>query len=144
MEIVCPKCGNKGKVKVIKQKKTQNTYKYVVIDHGNTKHSIDKELMVEIIERLLEENWELKIRIGRLEGENNDLKERISKLETEKTKLETEAKLYEEMIKHSIIIRYNNINDLEKLKKMMESKDIYMLRVIAYKMKTEVEYVDIK
>jgi len=142
VEIVCPKCGNKGTVRVIKQRKTQNMYKYVVIDHGYTKHTVDKELMVDIIEKLLDENYELKIRIAKLEEENAELREKAEKLLEENIKMEIKARRYDEMMEHSVLIV--NVNDLEKIKKMMEEKKIDMLRIIPYKTRTKLEYVDIK
>jgi len=142
VEIICPKCGERGRVRVIKQKKIQNTYKYVVVDHGNTKHSVDKELMVEIIERLLEEEWELKTRIAKLEEENAELREKAEKLLEENIKMEMKARRYDEMMEHSILVV--NTNDLEKIRKMMEEKKIDMLRIIPYKTRIIEEYADIK
>jgi len=144
VEIVCPRCGERGRVRVIKQKKIQNIYRYVVIDHGNTKHSVDKELMVDIIEALLNENYELKVKVGRLEEENAELREKVSKLEVEKFRLEKKAEKYDEWLEHSIIIRWNNVAELDKLKKMLEGGELYMLRVIPYKQRIDIEYADIK
>jgi len=144
VEIVCPKCRMKGTVKVIKQKKPQNTYKYVVVDHQNTKHIVSKELMVEIIERLLDENYELKTRIAKLEEKNAELREKVEKLMEENIRLKVRADLYDEMVKHSIIVRYVNIEDLDKLKKMLESGELYMLRIIPYEQRIDIEYADIK
>jgi len=142
VEIACPKCGKKGRVRVIKQKKIQNIYRYVVVDHGNTKHSVDKEVMVDIIGRLLDENYELKTRIARLEEENAELRERIAKLQDENVMLKQKAEKYDEMMNHSVLVV--NVDDLERLKKMMEEKKIDMLRVVAYRTVAKLEYVDIK
>jgi len=144
VEVVCPKCGNKGKVRVIKQKKMQNTYKYVVIDHGNTKHSVDKDAMVDIVERLLNENWELKMRVAELEKENAELRERVTKLQDENLMLKLDAERYREMLEHSIIVRWDNVAELDKLKSMLEERQIYMLRVIPYRLRIEEEYADIR
>jgi len=144
VEVVCPKCGNKGKVKVIKQKKVQNTYKYVVVDHENTKHTVDKELMVEIIEKLLDENWQLKMRVAELEKENSELRERVTKLQDENEMLKPNAERYREMLEHSIIVRWNNVAELDKLKSMLEERQIYMLRVIPYRLRIKEEYADIR
>jgi len=144
VEIVCPKCGERGRVRVIKQRKPQNIYRYVVIDHGHTKHVVNKEMMVDIIEKLLDENYELKTRIAKLEEEYGEMKEKVVRLETENMRLRPRAELYDEMVRHSVVIRYSNIEDLEKIKKMMEEKKIDMIRVVAYKTITELEYVDIK
>jgi len=144
VEIVCTKCGKKGKIKVIKQKKVQNTYKYVVVDHGNTKHTLNKDMMVEVIDRLLNENWELKMRIAKLEAENSELRERVIKLQDENLMLELKARRYDEMMEHSIVVRCINIQDLDKLKKMVEEGELYMLRIIPYKQRIDIEYADIK
>jgi len=144
VEIVCPKCGMKGAVRLIRQKKPQNTYKYVVVDHQNTKHIVSKELMVDIIETLLNENYELKVRVAKLEEEYEEMKEKVVRLETENMHLRPRAELYDEMVRHSMVIRYSNIEKLEELKKMLESGEIYMLRIIPYKSETRLVYADIK
>jgi len=144
MEITCPKCGRVGTVKVVKQKKPQNVYKYVVIDHQYTKHAVGKETLVEIVERLLNENWELKMRIAKLEAENADLRERVSKLEEENLRLKLNAEAYREMMQHSIAVTASNADKLDELKEKLKTREIIMLRIVAYKERRGIDYADIE
>jgi len=144
VEITCPKCGRKGKVRVIKQKKVQNTYKYVVIDHENTKHSVDKDAMVEIIEKLLDENWQLKMRVAELEKENSELRERVVRLEAEKGALKSKADLYDEIVEHSAVIRRTDAEKLDEIKRRLEAGEILAVRVIAYREERRIVYADIR
>jgi len=144
VKIVCPKCNQEGTVRVVKQRKQQREYKYVVIDHQFTTHAVDRDTVVGIVERLLEENWGLKMRVAELEKENSELKERVMKLEAEKGLLKSKADLFDEIMEHSAVIGRTDAEKLDEIKRRLEAGEILAVRVIAYREERRIVYAEIQ
>jgi len=141
---MCPKCGREGTVRVVRQRKRQGEYRYVVIDHQFTTHAVDRDSMVDIIERLLNENWELKVKVSELTKENAELKEKVKKLLEENVELKVKAEAYEEMKNHMVWILKRNVEKLEEIKNLLEEGKLDEVYVIPIKHEIRAKYVDLK
>jgi len=147
LKVVCPKCGRKGIVRIVKQKKKEKEYMYLVVRHySENRYCIIKRINTEKIEatedllRLVDELEELRKMVQNLKEENEKLKEENRKLRVENSVLRDRLEFFESIWRRSVIIsRDERIEEkIEEISNLLKRYDGVI--ILPFRFKIEIEY----